>query len=88
MTVDIQATQDVNFKINVTKFGGQFLASDGERVAIAETPELAIEEIEEIIVPIPFSEPAPRGPRPVPLENHRSCSAHSFFGGTSWGTDK
>lgn len=86
MHVEIQASQDENFKIDVVKFGEQFLATDGERVEIAETPEVAIEKIEEI-QNTPVVE-AHRGPRPAPLDNFRSTDAGSFFGGTSWGTNK
>jgi len=88
MTVDIQVTQDENFKINTVKFGEQFLASDGERVAIAETPEIAIEKIEKIEEIQQVAVETHRGPRPAALENHRSTNAGSFFGGTAWGTDK
>ena len=85
MTVDIQVTQDANFKINTVKFGEQSAETDGERGAITETPEIAIEKVEEIQQ---VAVEVPRGPRPAPLDNFRSTDAGSFFGGTAWGTNK
>ena len=84
MNIDIQATQDENFKITTNKFGEQHLASTGETVAVAPTPEEAIEKVVEQSQPQPVE--VQRGPKPVPLENHRSTNSVSWFSGTSWDT--
>jgi hypothetical protein len=86
MNIEIQATEDDNFKITVKKFGEQHLATDGERVVIGTTEEAAVEgvvelqeqnkQVEEIRTP---------SPKPVPLENPRSTGV-SWFEGTSWST--
>jgi len=83
MKYDIQSSEDENFKIEVKKFGGQYVATDSERVVIAPTEEKAIEgvvELQEQNRVIPDT-----SPKPVPLENPKS-SGLSWFEGTSWST--
>lgn len=83
MDIDIQVTEDENFKITTKKFGEQHLASTGETVAIAPTPEEAIEKVIEQSQPQPVE--VQRGPKGVPLNNY-SSSSHHWFEGTSWST--
>ena len=84
MNIEIQVMEDENFKIQVKKFGEQFMASNGETVAIAPTPEEATEKVEEQSIPQPIK--IDRGPKPVSLENHRSTNSVKWFEGTSWST--
>jgi hypothetical protein len=84
MNIDIQAAEDDFFKMSVVKFGEQHLASNGENIAIAPTPEEAIEKVEEQSQPQPVE--VQRGPKGVPLNNH-SSSSHHWFEGTSWSTN-
>lgn len=81
MEYNIDATQDSNFKITVNKFGEQFLASDGDRVVIAPSPEEAVEELQEHINP-PVNN---AGPKPVPLNGQSTMGVH-WFEGTPWST--
>lgn len=83
MKYDIQSIEDENFKIEVKPFGEQHLASTGETVAIAPTPEEAIEKVIEQSQPQPVE--VQRGPKPVPIENPKSTGM-SWFEGTSWST--
>lgn len=83
MNYEIQAEEDSNFKINVVKFGEKHMASNGENVAIEATPEEAIEKVVEQSTPQPVK--VDNGPKPVPIENHRSTGM-SWFEGTSWST--
>ena len=83
MNIDIQATEDESFKITTNNFGEQHLASTGETVAIAPTPEEAIEKVVEQSQPQPVE--IQRGPKPAPLNNHTSSGLH-WFEGTSWST--
>jgi hypothetical protein len=83
MNIDIQASENENFKITTKKFGDQHIASTGETLAIAPTPEEAIEKVVEQSLPQPVE--VQRGSKPVSLENHRS-SGVSWFEGTSWST--
>jgi CRISPR/Cas system-associated exonuclease Cas4 (RecB family) len=85
MNIDIQATEDENFKITTKKFGEQHLASDGERVVIAITEEKAIEGVRELQEQNKVVE-SQRGPKPAPLDNPK-CSGVSWFSGTSWDTN-
>ena len=85
MNIDIQAKEDDNFRINVVKFGEQHLASNGENIAIAPTPEEAIEKVEEQSQPQPVE--VQQGPKAVPLNNHSSTN-HHWFEGTSWSTKR
>jgi hypothetical protein len=80
MNIEIVSNNDENFKIQVKQFGEQFLASDGERVAIALTEELAIEGVEEMQK---ISTP-PVNTNATLLENSRSGHPFNPFGGTSW----
>jgi len=80
MNIEIVSNNDENFKIQVKQFGEQFLASDGERVAIALTEELAIEgvqEMQQVVNPTINTNAAP-------LENSREGHPFNPFGGTSW----
>jgi len=81
MNVQIIADSDENFKIQTEKFGEQFMASDGERVAIAPTKELAFEEVKGMQE---FEDSVYIEPTPAPLENSREGHPFDFFGGTSW----
>ena len=81
MNIEIVATNDENFNIQVKKFGEQFIASDSERVAIAPTEALAVEGVVEMQE---IAATAPRGPKPAPLENSKEGHPFDFFGGTSW----
>jgi len=82
MNIEIQATEDENFKVQVKKFGEQFIASDSERVVIAPTEEKAVEGVIEMQQQNAQVE---RGLKPVPIENTRSTGM-SWFEGTSWST--
>jgi hypothetical protein len=83
MTYDIHTLEDANFKIETHSFGEQYIASDGENIAIAPTPEEAIEKVEEQSQPQPVE--VQRGPRGVPL-NYRTTNSMGYFEGTSWST--
>ena len=84
MNIDIQAAEDDYFKMSVVKFGEQHLASNGVNIAIAPTPEEAIEKVVEQSQPQPIE--VQRGPRPVPIDNPK-CNGVSWFSGTSWDTN-
>jgi len=89
VNIEIQATEDETFKIQVGKFGGQFMASTGETVAIAPTPEEAIEKVEEQSIPQPIPQPIkpiPQGPRGAPI-NNKVYSGTGWFEGTPWSTN-
>lgn len=82
MNIEIIANEDENFKINVTKFGEQFLASDGERTCIEPTPEKAedcVEQLQQGVNPVDTTQP-----KPAPLENPKVGHPFDFFSGTSW----
>jgi hypothetical protein len=83
MNIEIQATEDENFKVQVKKFGEQFIASDSERVVIAPTEEKAVEGVVEMQQQNAQVEHIPK---PVPLENHRSTNSTKYFEGTFWST--
>ena len=77
MNIEITTQEDEFFKIEVKKFGEQYLASDGERVAIGVTEQDAVQSIEEMT-------PEPVKSNAAPLENSREGHPFDFFGGTSW----
>jgi len=85
VNIEIQAQQDDNFKIQVKKFGEQFMATTGETVAIAPTPEEAIKKVEEQSTPQPI-EPIPKGPKGAPI-NNKVYSGTGWFEGTPWSTN-
>lgn len=85
MNIEIQAIEDDNFKIQVKKFGEQFMATTGETVAIAPTPEEAIQKVEEQSTPQPIK-PIPQGPRGAPI-NNKVYSGTGWFEGTPWSTN-
>jgi hypothetical protein len=77
MDVEITTESDDNFKILTKQFGKVFVATDGERVAIEEKEELAIEavgEMQELARPAKIA---------APIENAKGLG---WFDGTSWGT--
>lgn len=86
MNIEILANSDDNFKIDVAKFGEKFLASDGERTCIDETPEAAKDCVETLQQGVDPTDPIPvvENPRAAPLENSRRGHPFDFFGGTSW----
>lgn len=85
MNIQIVAASDENFKIQVSSFGEQFLASDGERVCIEETPKKAEDCVEILQKGINPSDPiVVDNPRVAPLENSRKGHPFDPFGGTSW----
>ena len=84
MNAEIKANEDDNFKIVTKKFGEQYIASDGEQVAIAPTPEQAIQKFEEQSTPKPIE--VERGPKPAPIVN-KSYSGTGWFEGTPWSTN-
>lgn len=84
MNIEILATNDDSFRINVAKFGGKFLASDGERTCIDETPEKAKDCVETLQQGNDPTDPIPLDNRAAPLENSRKGHPFDFFGGTSW----
>lgn len=86
MNIEIQANEDENFKIQVKKFGEQFIATDSERVVIAETEENAVEGIKELQEQNKIVEDVVTGPKAVPLENYRTTNSVGWFEGTSWST--
>lgn len=83
MKYDIRSSEDKNFKIDVKQFGEQHIASDGERIVIAPTEELAVEGVEELQEQ--NKQASNNSPKPAPLENPRSTGV-SWFEGTSWST--
>ena len=80
MKAEIVSNTDQYLKIDITQFGEKFIATDGERVVVVETPEDAVEKIEEISQP----QPVERG---VPLENPKS-GRMGWFDNTSWDDGK
>jgi hypothetical protein len=84
MTYDIHTLEDANFKIETHSFGEQYIASDGERVVIGPTKEIAVEGVKELQEPNKSIVNRKR-PLPTPLENPTS-SGMSWFSGTSWDT--
>jgi hypothetical protein len=84
VNAEIKVDEDDNFKIITKKFGEQYLASDGEQVAIAPTPEKAIKKLEEQSIPKPTE--VDRGPKPAPIIN-KSYSGTGWFEGTPWSTN-
>jgi hypothetical protein len=86
MKIQIHATNDDNFKINTVKFGDKYLASDGERICIEETPKQAkdcVETLQQGIDPTdPIIVTPPRNA--APLENSNGGHPFDPFGGTSW----
>lgn len=86
MNIEILANSDENFKIGVAKFGEKFLASDGERTCIDETPEAAKDCVKTLQQGIDPTDPIPvvENPRAAHLENSRKGHPFDFFGGTSW----
>ena len=85
MNINIQVKEDDNFKISVVKFGEQHLASNGENIAIAPTPEEAIEKVEEQSQPQPV-EIMPQSPRGAPITN-KVYGGTGWFEGTPWSTN-
>jgi hypothetical protein len=79
MNVEIQSNDDENFKIVTKQFGGAYLVTDGERVAIESTPESTPEEAEESLEQM---QTIGRTKIPAPLENPKGLG---WFDGTSWG---
>lgn len=89
MKIDIVAIEDENFKIEVSNFGVNFLASDGERVCVKPTPEEATQGVSSLQQGIDPSDPtAPPATNAAPLENSRDGHPFDFFGGTSWAGKK
>lgn len=88
MIIDIKTTNDPFFRINTVKFGEQYLASDGERTAIATTKELAVEAVEEMQEMTIASNVGEVVSNAAPLENSRDGHPFDPFGGTSWAGKK
>ena len=93
MKAEIVTNNDENFNIQVKKFGEQYLASDGERVVIGVDETAAVEGVVELQEQNKIVEEVPvepqivnHGPKPVPLEGHRSSNSTHWFEGTSWST--
>jgi hypothetical protein len=86
MKYDIQSSEDENFKINVKPFGEQHIATDGERVVIGTTEEIAVEGVKELQEQNKAVET--KSPKPVSIENFRSTNSPHWFEGTSWSTKK
>jgi hypothetical protein len=84
MNIDIQAAEDDFFKMSVVKFGEQHLASNGENIAIAPTPEEAIEKVVEQSQPQPVE--IQSGPRGAPI-NNKVYGGTGWFEGTPWSTN-
>ena len=76
MKYDIHTLEDENFKIESHPFGEQYIASDGERVVIGTTGEIAVEGVKELQEPRKLVDLYKR-PLPAPLENPTSS-------GLSW----
>lgn len=83
MNIEIVSNNDENFKIKVVQFGEQHIATDGERVAIGVTGELATEAVKDM-----QEQGIEAARNAAPLNN--SSDGHPFdpFGGTSWAGKK
>lgn len=77
MKAEIVSDSDDNFKIRVKEFGEVHVASDGEHAAIADTPEAAVEAVEEM------QQINVKAKQPAPIESPKGLG---WFDGTSWGT--
>ena len=87
MKAEIVAINDKNFNIEVKKFGEQYLATDGERVVVGSTEDHAVNGVVELQEQNNVAEEAvQRGPKAVPIENHKSVNSMKWFEGTSWST--
>ena len=76
MKMEIVSESDDNFKINVKQFGEVFVATDGDRVVIGTTEEIAVVEVEE------QQQLAQKVKLAAPIENPKGLD---WFAGTSWG---
>lgn len=86
MNVEIVSDSDDHFKINTVKFGSVHVASDGERSAIATSPELATKEVENMQEISKQVEP--KKSNAAPLENSKEGHPFNPYGGTSWDDGK
>lgn len=86
MKAEIVAINDKNFNIQVKKFGEQYVAFDGERSVIGATEDHAVNGLIDLQDQNNVVENSTQnGPKPAPLENHKSNSM-GWFEGTSWST--